>query len=127
MVIIHKFHKCNHCGNVAVLVVDKGVPIICCGEKMNDLAANTTDAITEKHVPTVTLTSDTIAVQIGSVPHPMEDGHHIEFVYMATENGGQRKRIMIGEEPKCTFSFNNDKPIAVFAYCNLHGIWKVEL
>ena len=127
MEIIHKFHNCTHCGNIAVLVVDKGVPVVCCGEKMGTLEANTTDASVEKHVPAVTITEDCITVQVGSAPHPMEAEHHIEFVYVATENGGQRKRIEIGAEPKCVFSFTDDKPVTVYAYCNLHGLWKADV
>jgi len=127
MEISHKFYKCNHCGNVAVLVVNKGVPVVCCGEKMTDLPANSTDASLEKHVPELTVAENTIGIQIGSVPHPTEEGHHIDFVYIATENGGQRKRIKIGSEPKCTFSFSDDKPVTVYAYCNLHGLWKTEI
>ena len=127
MEIIHKFYSCSHCGNIAVLVVDKGVPVMCCGEKMAELGANTADASTEKHVPAVTVTGNSISVQVGSVPHPMEDAHHIEFVYVATEHGGQRKRVKIGDEPKCSFCFTDDKPVAVFAFCNLHGLWKAEV
>jgi len=127
MDITHKFQKCNHCGNIAVLVVDKGVPVKCCGDTMKELIANTTEASTEKHIPSVTATADAITVQVGSAPHPMEDEHHIEFVYIATENGGQRKKIKIGAEPKCAFSFTDDKPVTAYAYCNLHGLWKIEV
>jgi len=127
MEIIHKFYSCSHCGNIAVLVVDKGAPLVCCGEKMSELIANTADASIEKHVPDVTSSGNMITVQVGSAPHPTEEAHHITFVYVATENGGQRKRIKIGAEPKCSFSFTDDKPVAVYAHCNLHGLWKTEV
>ena len=127
MDIIHKFYRCSHCGNISVLVVNKGVPVVCCGEKMSELVPNTVEASTEKHLPAVTASVNDIAVQIGSVPHPMEEAHNIEFVYVSTENGGQRKRLKVGAEPKCSFSFIEDKPVAVYAFCNLHGLWKTEI
>ena len=123
MEISHKFYNCSHCGNTAVLVVNKGVPLVCCGEKMSELVPNTVEASTEKHLPAVTLSGSSLSVQVGSVPHPMEDEHHISFVYVETENGGQRKRFNKGAQPKCIFSFTDDKPVAVYAFCNLHGLW----
>jgi len=109
-----------------VLVVDKGVPVVCCGEKMKELVPNTVEASTEKHLPALSSSVNGLNVQIGSVPHPMEEGHHISFVYVQTKNGGQRKRFKLGGEPKCDFSFVDDKPVAVYAFCNLHGLWKTD-
>jgi len=94
---------------------------------MTELVPNTVEASTEKHLPAVTKTADGIDVGVGSVPHPMEEGHHICFVYVQTENGGQRKCLKVGAEPKCSFSFKDDKPVAVYAYCNLHGMWETKL
>jgi len=112
---------------MAVLIKDKGVPMVCCGEAMSELIPNTTEASTEKHLPKVTASGDILSIQVGSIPHPMEDGHSIAFVYVATEHGGQRKCFKPGEEPRLTFSFIDDKPTAVYAYCNLHGLWKVDI
>ena len=122
-----KFFRCRRCGNMVGLINDGGVPMICCGEKMIELEPNTVEASTEKHLPEVTASGNSINVQIGSVPHPMEEGHHIAFVYVETERGGQRKFLKIGEEPKASFVFTEDKPVAVYAYCNLHGLWKTEI
>ena len=122
-----KFFICEHCGNLMGLIMDKGVPMICCGQPMTELVPNTVEASTEKHLPAVTVSGDSISVQIGSVPHPMEDAHHITFVYVETERGGQRKCFNASDEPKLSFSFLNDKPQAVYAYCNLHGLWKTEV
>ena len=122
-----KFYICAHCGNLVGLIKDEGPALICCGDKMNELIPNTVEASAEKHLPAVTVSGDSINVQIGSVPHPMEDAHHITFVYVETELGGQRKCLKAGEEPKLAFKFTNDKPIAVYAYCNLHGLWKTEV
>ena len=122
-----KFFICNHCGNMVGLIQDKGVPLVCCGEKMSELVPNTTEASVEKHLPAVTVAGDSIKVQVGSAPHPMEEEHHITFVYVETESGGQRKCLKIGEDPAVAFAFSDDKPIAVYAYCNLHGLWKTEI
>ena len=124
---IHRFFKCSICGNVTGLIVDQGVPMMCCGKKMTELVPNTVEASTEKHLPAITASGDGIRVQIGSVPHPMDDEHHIGFVYVETELGGQRKVLKLGAEPKCSFCFVEDKPVAVYAYCNLHGLWKTEV
>ena len=124
---MHKFYICKHCGNMVGLVEDKGAPLACCGENMTILEPNTVEASVEKHLPAVTVSGDTIGVQVGSVPHPMEDGHHISFVYVETQHGGQRKSLKVGGEPKLAFSFSDDKPTAVYAYCNLHGLWKTEI
>ena len=122
-----KFYICNHCGNMVGLIQDKGVPLVCCGEDMSELVPNTVEASTEKHLPAVTVSGNSIEVKVGSVLHPMEEAHHITFVYVETEQGGQRKCLKVGEDPVTSFAFVNDKPIAVYAYCNLHGLWKTEV
>lgn len=122
-----KFFICKHCGNLIGLIDNKGVPMVCCGEEMTELIANTVEASAEKHLPDVSFFEGKLEVKIGSIPHPMEEAHHIEFVYVETECGGQRKRLKVGQDPKVVFSFEDDKPIAVYAYCNLHGLWKTEI
>lgn len=121
-----KFFRCRHCGNVVMKVVDRRVPVVCCGEKMEELVPNTVDASNEKHVPKVTFVDEcTMKVEVGSVPHPMTPEHHICFIYVETENGGMR--IDLKDVPEAMFCTGKDKPIAVYEYCNLHGLWKVEL
>ena len=121
-----KFYKCNHCGNVIEKVVDSKVPVVCCGEKMEELIPNTVDASNEKHVPVVTRLDDCrIKVEVGSVPHPMTPEHHIAFVYVETENGGIR--INLKDKPEAVVCVCTENPIAVYEYCNLHGLWKTEL
>ena len=122
-----KFYICKHCGNLLGLIEDKGVPVSCCGEYMEELVPNTVEASAEKHLPAVTASGGGISVKVGSVAHPMEEAHHISFVYVETERGGQRKNLKVGEEPQLSFSFSDDKPLAVFAYCNLHGMWKTDI
>ena len=122
-----KFFICNHCGNMSGLISDKGVPMMCCGEKMAELVPNTVEASTEKQLPAVTVSGDSISVQIGAVAHPMEEAHSITFVYVETEHGGQRKRLKVGDAPSVAFCFADDKPVAVYAYCNLHGLWATDI
>ena len=122
-----KIFICRHCGNMVGLIDNKGVPMVCCGENMTELVPNTIEASVEKHLPVVEKSDYVLSASVGSVPHPMEEAHHIAFVYVETERGGQRKCLKIGEEPKLSFAFADDKPIAVYAYCNLHGLWKAEI
>ena len=122
-----KFFICEKCGNMLGLIEDHGCVPVCCGGKMTELVPNTAEASVEKHMPVATLSGDSLSVQIGSAEHPMEDAHHIVFIYVETERGGQRKRLNVGGAPAISFSFTDDKPVAVYAYCNLHGLWKAEI
>lgn len=120
-----KFFKCRHCGNVVEKVVDSGVAVVCCGEKMEELVPNTVEASGEKHIPVVTrIDENTIKVEVGSVAHPMLPEHHIAFIYVETESGGIR--VNLTDKPQATIVCPS-KPIAVYEYCNIHGLWKVEL
>jgi len=125
--MMQKFYTCKRCGNMVGMIHDSGAPLVCCGETMGELKPNTVDASTEKHVPVVTVAGNKVTVKIGNAPHPMTAEHNIPFVYLKTEHGGQRKNIMPSEKPEVTFSLDNDKALSVFAYCNLHGMWKTDL
>ena len=121
-----KFYKCAHCGNVVQKVVDNKVPVFCCGQKMEELVPGTVEASVEKHLPVVTdLGNGVLRVEVGSVHHPMLDEHHIAFVYVETERGGIR--IDLKDEPVCEVYVGQDRPVAVYEYCNLHGLWKGDL
>ena len=120
-----KFYRCKHCGNIIAYVTDKGVPVVCCGEKMEEIIPGTTDAAVEKHVPVISLNGNTVTVLVGSVAHPMEEVHYIEWIAIETENGNQRVTLKPGEAPAAKFALlEGDKPIAAYAYCNKHGLWK---
>ena len=121
-----KFYICKTCGNL-VGKLEGSVPMVCCGKEMEELVANTVEASSEKHLPVYTLKDNVLEVSVGSVLHPMEEKHNISFVYVETTHGGQRKNLEIGKDPKVCFTFCNDTPLAVFAYCNLHGLWKTEI
>ena len=123
-----KFFVCKHCGNMIGLLHDAGVPMMCCGEKMVELVPNTTDAAQEKHVPVATVEGNKGVVNVGSVDHPMLDEHWIQWVYLETDKGGHRKVLNPGEKPNVVFALTEDeKPIAVYEYCNLHGLWVAKL
>ena len=121
-----KFYRCRHCGNVIVKFVDSGVPVVCCGEQMEELSPNTVDASNEKHVPVVRQTEGgKLKVEVGSIPHPMTPEHHIVFIYVEMENGGIR--IDLKDKPEAEICACNSKVTAVYEYCNLHGLWKTEV
>lgn len=122
-----QFYYCKHCKQVIGVVNDAGVRMTCCGEPMTYLEPNTSDGATEKHVPVVEVTEKEVTVKIGSVAHPMTEEHYIEWVYLFQENGGQRRILKPGDTPEVVFNVEAGKPFAVFALCNLHGLWKTEL
>lgn len=121
-----KFYKCNTCGNVITKIVDSKVPVVCCGKPMTELVPNTVDAATEKHVPVVTWLDDKrIKVEVGSVAHPMLEEHHISFIYVETLDGGIR--VDLKDKPEAVIYVGDTKPVAVYEYCNLHGLWVTKL
>ena len=123
-----KFYVCEHCGNIVTKLTSAGVPLVCCGEEMKLLEAGVTDAAVEKHVPAVTVDGNLVKVSVGSVTHPMTEEHYIPWVYLQTATGGQRKNLEPGSAPAVAFALTADeKPVAVYAYCNLHGLWKADL
>ncbi len=120
-----KFFKCEHCGNIIAFVKDKGVPVMCCGQKMKEIVPNTVDAAQEKHIPVVTVEGSKVYVKVGDVAHPMTEDHLIEWVCLHTKQGNQRKPLNSGDAPEVCFSIcDGDEVLAVYAYCNLHGLWK---
>lgn len=123
-----KFFKCEKCGNLVGTIKNSGVPMICCGEKMHELVAKTQDEGQEKHLPVVIINDNTVEVKIGSTPHPMTKEHCIEWVYLQVAKGGQRKALDYNGSPEISFCLGkDDEPIAVFAHCNIHGLWKTVL
>jgi len=122
-----KFYICPRCGNIVEMVHDTGVKPFCCGQKMNELVPNTVDASGEKHIPAVKVGDGIVEVNVGSVDHPMVDIHWIEWVQLVTDKGSYRKWLNPGEAPNVKFVLSEERPAAVYAYCNLHGLWKTEL
>jgi superoxide reductase len=123
-----KFYVCKHCGNMVNMLHDSGVKMICCGDEMTELVANTTDAAVEKHVPVITVKDDIVTVTVGSVPHPMTPEHKIVWIYLQTEKGEQLNCVDTQDVAETTFKLTDgDKIIAAFEYCNLHGLWKATV
>ena len=120
-----KFLKCAKCGKVVGVIQDSACPTMCCGQAMEELAANTTDAAVEKHVPVVTVEGSKVTVEVGSAAHPMLEEHFIQWIALETKQGAQRKPLNPGDAPKAVFALaEGDEVIAAYAYCNLHGLWK---
>ena len=120
-----KFYRCKHCGQIVAIVKETKVPIMCCGEAMEEIIPGTTDAAVEKHVPVFEVKDGIVTVTVGSVAHPMLPEHYIEWIAIKTKNGNQRAVLEPGQEPKATFAIiPGDEVEAVFAYCNLHSLWK---
>lgn len=123
-----RFFICKHCGNIISMVKSSGVPVVCCGEPMTELIGNTVEASYEKHIPVPEVEGDKVTVTVGSVIHPMTEEHHIEWIYLETSQGGHRKCLAPGDEPVTCFKLcKGETPVAAYAYCNLHGLWKAEI
>ena len=119
------FYRCAKCGQIVAVVKKTGAPIICCGEPMKEIVPGTVDASLEKHVPVVSVADGKVTVNVGSIPHPMVPEHYIEWVALKTAKGNQRKALKPGEEPAVSFLIGDDDTVeAVYAFCNLHGLWK---
>lgn len=120
-----KFYICEHCGSIVAMVRDRGVPVVCCGQKMTEIVPGTTEASVEKHIPVYEIRDNKLYVTVGAAEHPMLPEHYIEWIAVETSNGNQRKPLKPGEPPKAVFALNEgDEVLAVYAYCNLHSLWK---
>jgi superoxide reductase len=120
-----KFYRCKRCGNIVAVVKNGGGKLVCCGEAMEEIIAGTVEASKEKHIPVYTVNGNEVTVRIGSVDHPMQDVHYIEWVVLQTKFGNQRRTLNPNDAPEVKFALlPNDEVVAVYAYCNLHGLWK---
>ena len=122
-----KFKICRRCGNLVGMIQDSGAALSCCGEEMKELVPNTVEASGEKHVPVATVADGKVTVNVGSVTHPMLPEHFIGWVALQTDRGMHRKALNAGDAPQAVFVLGDEKPVAVYAYCNLHGLWKTDL
>lgn len=118
-----EIYKCELCGNIVEVVHGGKGELVCCGQPMKLFKENTVDAAKEKHVPVVEKTADGFKVKVGSVPHPMEDKHYIEWVEAVVEGKAYRQFLNPGETPEATFKIDANQ-ITAREYCNLHGLWK---
>ena len=128
MSLTKKFYFCKKCGNLVEVIQDAGKPIICCDEVMTRLRPNTSEGATEKHLPVVEIQGARVCAEVGDLHHPMTQEHSIKWVYLETDQGCQRKELSPDEKPMAEFELaRGEKPVAVYAYCNLHGFWKTEV
>ena len=123
----NKFFICEHCGNLIGMINDAGGPMMCCGQKMTKLEAGTVEASLEKHVPVVTVEGNIVKAFVGDVEHPMTEEHNISWIYLKTDKGGHRKVLKPNEKPEVKFAVVDETPLEVYAYCNLHGLWKADV
>ncbi len=121
-----RFFRCPICGNIVEMINDGGGTLVCCGQPMIELKANTTEAVVEKHVPSVKIENGVVSVQVGSVLHPMIPEHYIQWIALETAQGVSVKFLQPGDQPVMTFC-NTKDILAVYEYCNLHGLWKLEM
>lgn len=124
MTQINQVYKCPICGNMVEIIHAGAGELVCCGQPMQLLVANSVDAAKEKHVPVVTRDNGKIKVQIGSVLHPMETAHFIEWIEVSINDQNYRQYLKPGEQPQAEFNDLISGTLSVRAYCNLHGLWK---
>lgn len=120
-----KFYYCTVCGNIVEKVKDSGNDLECCSRTMEEMKAGTSDGKIEFHVPSYTVKDNIVEVSVGEKPHPMEKDHYIQWVELVTNKGMARKCLKPGDEPKVRFHLcDGEKVCGVFAYCNLHKLWR---
>lgn len=122
-----KFYICRRCGNVIEKIADGGVPVVCCGKPMDLLEAGVVDASREKHVPVVKVDGNFVYANVGSVTHPMSVEHNIAWIALVTDKGIARRTLAPAEAPEAVFALADERPVAVYAYCNLHGLWRADI
>ena len=120
----NQIYKCDICGNIVEVLHGAGGQLVCCGQPMKLLKENTVDASLEKHVPVVEKIKEGFKIKVGSVPHPMEEKHYIEFIEIIADGVSYKKFLRPGEKPEAEFSIKQPTSLVVREYCNLHGLWK---
>ncbi|RMF46001.1 MAG: desulfoferrodoxin [Deltaproteobacteria bacterium] len=118
-------YKCELCGNIVEVLHTGAAPLFCCGQAMTLLEENTVDAAVEKHVPVIEIGSDSITVRVGSVAHPMEEDHYIEWIELLADGKVYRQHLKPGEAPEATFPVIAQQ-VTAREYCNLHGHWSAK-
>jgi len=118
-----EIYKCEVCGNIVEVMHGGGGILVCCGEEMKHFAENTVDAAKEKHVPVIEKTAGGYKVKIGSVPHPMEESHYIEWIELIAGDKVYRQFLNPGDAPEAVFAIDADE-VSAREYCNLHGLWR---
>lgn len=123
MTQLNQIYKCEVCGNIVEVVHTGKGQLVCCGQPMKLMVENTVDASKEKHVPVIEKSGNQVTVKVGSVAHPMEEKHYIEFIELMADGKVYRKFLKPGEAPEATFEVTAAQ-LTAREYCNLHGLWK---
>lgn len=119
------FYTCQHCGNIIAMIRNKGVPVYCCGEQMQQIIPGDSKASGEKHTPVCHVSGNTVHVTVGAVKHPMTPEHHIQWICLETEKGVHYAHLTAQDEPEATFFLDSSDSVqAVYAFCNQHDLWK---
>lgn len=123
----YDIYKCNVCGNIVQVLHEGAGTLVCCGQDMELIGTKTVEEGNEKHLPVVTIEGNKVIVDVGSVTHPMEEAHYIEWIEVI--NGDESKKVFLkaGEAPHAEFLFENIGKLKVREYCNIHGMWEVEV
>ena len=116
-------YKCEVCGNIVEVLFVGGGELVCCGKPMILQSENTVDAAKEKHVPVIEKTASGYKVKVGSVAHPMEEKHYIQWIELVVDEVSYTQFLKPGSAPEAEFCVKGNKVIAR-EYCNLHGHWK---
>ncbi len=119
-----KFYICEVCGNLVELVEEGGGTLVCCGKEMTYIEPNTKEAAFEKHIPVVTVDKNKVNIKVGEIEHPMTKEHYIKWIYIKTNSGIRRYELSYDMKPEITVELEDTKNMEVYAYCNLHGLWK---
>ena len=123
MIEIRQVYRCRICGNIVEVVHAGGGTLVCCGQEMELLKENSADASLEKHVPVIEMAESGLKVKVGSVPHPMEEKHFIEFIELIADGMIFRKWLKPNDKPEAEFNVKGNS-LSARAYCNIHGFWK---
>lgn len=122
-----RLFMCENCGNVVAMIEESGVAMVCCGQEMAEVTPREEEEIGEKHVPVYRVEGSKVMVEVGSIRHPMEALHYIQWVCIETSRGMQIRQLLPGDEPKVCFTLcEGDTLRGVYAYCNIHGLWKAQ-
>ena len=124
MVVLKEIYKCNVCGNIVEVVHASDGELVCCGQPMQLMSEKLQDAGNEKHVPVIERTATGVKVKVGSIPHPMEEKHYIEWIELHADEMVYRKFLKPGDAPKAEFCVTTAKKLSARDFCNIHGLWR---
>jgi superoxide reductase len=126
MAKVLEVYKCELCGNIVEVIHAGAAPLNCCGQPMKQMVENTVDAAKEKHVPVIEICDGCVKVSVGSVAHPMEEKHYIEWIELIADGKAYRQFLQPGAAPEAVFNVTATSGLSVREYCNLHGLWSAQ-